>query len=217
MRALIFANGDAAADIEHWMQPDALVIAADGGTHNALQAGVTPQIVIGDLDSLPAEMRVDLETRGVQFIAYSPRKDETDLELALRYALEKGASEIAIFSALGGRWDQALANILLLALPELQHLPAYIVDTNQTLRVVANGGEAHIKGRIGDTLSLIALGGDANGVSIRGCEYPLDNARLPFAHTLGISNVLSETQARVSVAKGIVLLIHIQSVTQEGG
>lgn len=209
MRALIFANGDMATSVDRWMQPDALLIAADGGTHNALRAGITPHVVIGDLDSLSAETRDDLKSSGVRFIEYSPRKDETDLELALRYALEKGASEIAIFSALGGRWDQSLANILLLALPELRDVSATIVDANQTLRVIADGGEAHIDGHAGDTLSLIALGGDATGVTIYGCDYPLENARLPFAHTLGISNVLVETQVHVSVAKGIVLIVHM--------
>ena len=113
-----------------------------------------------------------------------------------------------IFSALGRRWDQSLGNILLLALPELQGVQARIVDRRQTMRVVTDRGEAHVEGRAGDTLSLIALGGDARGVTIEGCEYPLANGTLAFGRTLGISNVLAETRARVSVGEGIVLVIH---------
>jgi thiamine pyrophosphokinase len=73
---------------------------------------------------------------------------------------------------------------------------------------VTDRGEAHVEGRAGDTLSLIALGGDARGVTIEGCEYPLANGTLAFGRTLGISNVLAETRARVSVGEGIVLVIH---------
>jgi len=212
MRALIFANGDPASRevVQRWMQPDSIAIAADGGVRNALTAGITPDTVIGDLDSLPDAIRADLERRGVRFIVHPARKDETDLELAIQHALERGATEIVIFSALGGRWDQSLANILLLTLPDLRGVPARIVDQRQTMVILAGDAEAHIEGRVGDTLSLIALGRDAHGVTIEGCEYPLNQARLPSGKTLGISNVLIEPTARVSVKEGIVLVIHIR-------
>ena len=212
MRALIFANGDPASRevVQRWMQPDSIAIAADGGVRNALTAGITPDTVIGDLDSLPDAIRADLERRGVRFIVHPARKDETDLELAIHHALERGATEIVIFSALGGRWDQSLANVLLLTLPDLRGVPARIVDQRQTMAILAGDTEAHIEGRVGDTLSLIALGGDAHGVTVEGCEYPLNQARLPFGKTLGISNVLIEPTARVSVKEGIVLVIHIR-------
>lgn len=212
MRALIFANGDPTSRevVQRWMQPDSIAIAADGGVHNALTAGITPDTVIGDLDSLPDAIRADLERRGVRFIVHPAHKDETDLELAIQHVLERGATEIVIFSALGGRWDQSLANILLLTLPDLRGLPARVVDQRQTMVILAGDAEARIEGRVGDTLSLIALGGDAHGVTIEGCEYPLNQARLPFGKTLGISNVLIEPAASVSVKDGIVLVIHIR-------
>ena len=210
MRALIFANGDPTSRevVQSWTQPGSLRIAADGGARNALAAGVTPDMVIGDLDSLTDAIRADLEARGVRFVVHPAHKDETDLELAIRHALGQGATDIVIFSALGGRWDQSLGSILLLALPELQGVQARIVDRQQTMRVVTDRGEARVEGRAGDTLSLIALGGDARGVTIEGCEYPLTNGTLAFGRTLGISNVLAETRARVSVDEGIVLVIH---------
>lgn len=210
MRALIFANGEPTAHniAWGWAQPGHIVIAADGGALNALRVGLTPDTVIGDLDSLPQAIRTDLETRGVQLIVHPEHKDETDLELAIRHALERGATDIVILSGLGGRWDQSLANILLLALPALRDMPARIVDGGQTMRIIAGGAEARIEGRPGDTLSLIALGGDARGVGIRGCEYPLSDAVLPFGKTLGISNVLVESIAHVRVREGVVLAIH---------
>ena len=212
MRALIFANGDPASPevARHWHQPDAIVIAADGGARNSLAAGFTPDTIIGDLDPIASADRTDLEARGVRFIVHPARKNETDLELAILHALDLGAADLVILSALGGRWDQALANILLLTLPELSRVPVRIVDHGQVISLAAPDRPARIDGRVGDTLSLVALGGDAQGVTIRGCEYPLEDARLPFGRTLGISNVLAEPIARVSVKDGIVLAIHIQ-------
>ena len=211
MRAVIFANGNLPDRkiVERWLTPADRVIAADGGTRNALTVAVTPHVIIGDLDSLQEADRLQLEHAGVQFIVYPTHKDATDLELALRYALEQGASEIVMFSALGGRWDQALGNLLLLTLPELNGVPACIVDRNLTMMAIRH--QAKIHGHIGDTLSLIALAGDATGVTIEGCEYPLQNAVLPFGATLGISNVLAEPLATITVKEGVVLAVHTTS------
>jgi thiamine pyrophosphokinase len=208
MRVIIFANGDAPdrKTIERWITPTDRIIAADGGTHNALSVGITPHVVIGDLDSLAEADRVELERAGVPFIVYPTHKDYTDLELALRYALEQSATEIVIFSALGGRWDQSLANLMLLSLPELAHVTTRIVDRTVSIEVIHD--RATITGRVGDTLSLIALKGDAHDVTIEGCEYPLSGATLPFGATLGISNVLTQTNVKITIKHGEILAIH---------
>ena len=208
MRAIIFANGEA-SDLEmvrYWVKQADLIIAADGGTRNALSVGVMPQIVIGDLDSLAQADREQLNRAGVELIVYPTRKDYTDLELALRYALDQAATEIVIFSALGGRWDQSLANLMLLTLPELAQIPTLIVDHHLSVQAIRD--RAEIKGRAGDILSLLALKGDAQGVSIEGCEYPLHEATLPFGATLGISNVLTAPIAKITVKQGIILALH---------
>ena len=142
----------------------------------------------------------------MRLIVYPTDKDYTDLELALRYALDQHATEIVICSALGGRWDQSLANLMLLTRPELALVPTRIVDHLLSIQVIRE--RAEITGRAGDLLSLIALHGDARGVTIEGCEYPLNNATLPFGATLGISNILCKSVARVTVAEGLVLALH---------
>jgi len=212
MRALLFANGHPVSRevVARWMHPGALVIAADGGARNALDAGVTPDTVVGDLDSLPDSLQTELRQVGVRFLTYSARKDETDLELAIGHALERGATEVVILSGLGDRWDQSLANMLLLTLPSMRDGASHIEDERHSIRAISRGRQARIEGAIGDTLSLIALSGDARGVTIEGCEYPLRDAVLPFGKTLGVSNVLNEPVARVGVQEGIVLAIHIR-------
>jgi len=208
MRAIIFANGDASDPdiVRRWTARADLIIAADGGTRHALSAGVMPQVVIGDLDSLADDDREQLDRSGVQLIVYPTHKDYTDLELAVRYAREQQATEIIIFNALGGRWDQSLANLMLLTLPELAQVPTRMVDHSLSVQVIRD--RAEITGRVGDTLSLIALQGDARGVTIEGCEYPLNEAALPFGATLGISNVFAQPAAKITVRQGLILALH---------
>ena len=208
MRTIIFANGHPPdrQSAARWLSDAELIIAADGGARHALALGVIPHVVIGDLDSLAAADHQRLKEAGARFNVYSPRKDFTDLELALRYALERGATEITVIGALGGRWDQSLANVMLLARPEFAAITSRLVQDDTTIRVIRD--RAEIAGRVGDTLSLVALRGDARGVTIEGCEYPLRDAVLPFGATLGISNVLSAPVARVRVADGLLLALH---------
>lgn len=213
MRALIFAGGDpvSGALVEAWAGgPGApLIVAANGGSRHARAAGWPPAVLIGDLDSL--EDNAAGPTAGPRRIVHPRDKDQSDLELALEHALAEGAHEIVVFGGWGDRWDQSLSAMLLLALPARQGVPAWVVGGRHRARLVMGGQEARIDGRPGDTLSLLALAGDALGVSIEGCRFPLRRARLPFGTTLGLSNALVEPSARVRVEEGAVLTIHIQA------
>jgi thiamine pyrophosphokinase len=207
MRALVFANGEftdpqQARDL---IRPDDLVIAADGGTRHALAIGVTPQVVIGDLDSISPGDLARLEGTGARVERHSPRKDETDLELALQYAAREGATEIIILAALGGRLDQTIANILLLALPELEGIDVRVVGGAQEALLICD--EALIAGQPGDTVSLIPLGGDAEGVTAEGLEWPLSKDTLRFGPARGVSNVLTGKQAYVRLQQGSLLCV----------
>jgi thiamine pyrophosphokinase len=207
-RAIIIANGELRnpAQVTALLQPDDLLIAADGGARHARALGLVPHIVVGDLDSLPPEERRALEQAGARFEIHSPHKDETDLELALRVAFREETHQAIITAALGARWDQSLANVLLLAHPDFSGLPIRIVDGADTLTVVRD--QATVSGAPGDTLSLLPLAGDAEGVTLTGLEYPLSDAVLRFGSTIGVSNVLVEPQAAISVRHGSLLVIH---------
>ena len=218
MRAVIFANGrfpDPAAH-RHLIRPDDLIVAADGGTAHARALGLAPHVIIGDLDSLEPGLRAELAEAGTQFLAHPPAKDETDLELALLYAVQQGAEEILILGALGGRIDQTVANLLLLAHPTLAWVRARVVEGNQTAFLIR--GEALIEGAPGDTVSLIPLGGDARGVTAEGLRWPLHDDTLRFGPARGVSNVLLGRQARVRVREGTLLcvVIHQSNLKEEG-
>ena len=207
MRAVIFANGEFPdpQSARELLRSDDLVIAADGGARHALAAGETPNVIIGDLDSLSWEEQAQVEATGSQIIRFSPRKDETDLELALQYAVREGATEIIILAALGGRLDQTVANLLLLAMPELGGIAVRVVEGAQTAFLVRD--KALVEGQPGDTVSLIPLGGDAVGVTAQGLEWPLHEETLRFGPARGVSNVLTAGQARVRVRQGLLLCV----------
>jgi thiamine pyrophosphokinase len=219
MRAIVFANGEFPdpQSARKLLRPGDLIVAADGGTRHALAAGVTPDIVIGDLDSLSPETRARLEAAGTRIVRFSPRKDETDLELALLHTAQEGATEIVILAALGGRLDQTVANVLLLALPELKGLAVRIVEGAQEAFLIHN--RAIIAGQPGDTVSLIPLGGDAVGVTAEGLEWPLCEDTLRFGPARGVSNVLTTERASVRVLRGSLLCIvtHASSKRTSGG
>jgi thiamine pyrophosphokinase len=145
------------AVIRSMLRPDDWIIAADGGARHALACGRPPHLVIGDMDSIPPAIRTELETQGTKFLAFPAAKDETDLELALLHAAAEGATDILVAGALGGRLDQTLANVQLLARPEIAPLHVQVVDGRLTAILINQ--EATIHGQAGDRISLIPLGG----------------------------------------------------------
>ncbi len=212
MRTVIFANGtlNDAHQIQAALLPGDLVIAADGGARHCRMLGLTPAVVIGDFDSLSSAELAQLERDSAQVVRYPSRKDFTDLELALQHAVSLGADEILVFAALGARWDQTLANLLLPAAPGLEHVRIRLLDGPQEI-ILLRAGEAHpLSGKAGDTVSLIPLGGHAHGITTTGLEYPLTDGTLYFGATRGISNVMLGEQATVSLKDGLLLctIIH---------
>jgi thiamine pyrophosphokinase len=194
---VIFANGQLSRPIT--LQPDDLIIAADGGSHHCLQYGIRPQVVIGDLDSVSEDDLEKLSRLGAEIITYPARKDFTDLELALLEAQRRGADRVLLLAALGERWDQSLANIMLpAAFPDL-HIS--LVDGQQELHFIHAGETLEITGRAGDTVSLIPLGGDAQGITTHGLEYPLYSETLRLGSTRGISNVMLEQASSTEAAR----------------
>ena len=212
MRIAIFANGVLSEphQTRDHLKPSDFLIAADGGALHCLDLGLNPDIVIGDFDSLEPQILSELQTSGSQLIQHPSRKDSTDLELALAYARQLQPAQVLIFGALGNRWDQTLANLLLPASKEFASLDIRLVDGQQEIFLVRSGQTTEITGNPGDTLSLIPLYGDAIGINTQGLEYALNEGTLIFGSTRGISNVLLENKAVISCREGLLVgvLIH---------
>ena len=213
MRAIIFASGELAhpaLDRSH-LHPEDWLIAADGGARHCHRLGLTPRTLVGDFDSLTAEDVRAAEQSGIELIRHPSRKDQTDLELAVRHALEHGADEILLLGALGARWDQSLANLLLPAAPGLEQARLRLLDGPQEILPLRGGQSLELRGLPGDTVSLIPLAGDARGVTTQGLEYTLKEGTLPFGVTLGVSNTLTAASATITLAEGLLLCIIIHA------
>lgn len=183
-----------------------LIIAADGGANWLVQHGITPDVLIGDLDSVADQVLADLEGGACRIERYSPNKDETDTELALLEAVALGATRITLVGVLGGRVDHELANTLLLLMPQLDGLDVTIYDGKSYLCLVK--GERTLAGAVGDTLSLIPLGGDVLGIMTSGLQYPLRNEPLYVGPARGVSNVFTAPHVRVACRQGTLLAVH---------
>ncbi len=211
MQVLLFANGElkrgAMLDRALNSLESPHVICADGGALHARALGLTPHTIIGDLDSLTAAELAQFKAAGAEIIQHRQEKDETDLELALRHCRRIGASSITILCALGGRFDQALANILLLTLPELRDMRIEIVAGDQSARLLRPGSH-RLEGERGDTVSLIPLGAAAEGITTSALQYPLADESLRLGPARGISNVMLNDTARVDFRCGLLLLVH---------
>ena len=218
-RALIFINGDLPnlATARKIIRNDDFIIAADGGTRHALNLGLFPSIVIGDLDSLDSVNRRTLEENHVEIIMYPQDKDETDLELALAYAIDAGYEEIRLIAALGGRLDQTLGNLSLLTDESLSALDVRADDGIEEVFFARNQAQTctepcrSIHGRIGEIISLIPWGGDVKIARTKGLRWSLQNETLYAHKTRGISNEMTAEVAEIKIESGLLLIIHTRT------
>jgi len=207
-RALIFVNGtlpDLAA-LRRLLLPDDFLIAADGGTRHILALGLTPAVLIGDLDSLSIDERRLLDRAGTKIHPFPRDKNETDLELALRFAVEAGYRQLRVVAALGGRLDQTLGNLALLTDPSLAGLDIRADDGIQEALFIRDA--CRLQGIPGDLVSLIPWGGEVSGVTTAGLRWPLSGEVLQPHRTRGISNELLDESASVHLDAGLLLVVH---------
>ncbi len=208
-RIVIFANGILTDPdlLRSRLRPSDRIFCADGGARHALALGLTPEAIIGDLDSLATELVAEMEAAGVTIHRHPTDKDYTDLELAFQLAATEKTDEILLVTALGGRLDQMLANIFLLTRPEYASIQLTLVDGPQWATLVRSHQSTIVNGRPGDTLSLLPLTPTAT-VTLTGVKWPLEQVALSFGSTLSISNELTAYQAAIQVSQGMILLIH---------
>ena len=218
MRAIVVADGDVPprrsldpallAGDEHGPP---LVIAADGGARKAEALGLVPDLVVGDADSLSAAEVARWRARGVAVRVVPAVKDESDTELALREALARGARGIVVLGAFGGeRFEHALANVALLALPELGGASVVLADARTTVRMVGRSdgpGNAEIEGMPGDFVSLLPVDDPVEGIVTEGLRFPLRDERLCPGPSRGLSNELAQGRAHVATGRGRLLLV----------
>ncbi len=211
MKAIVLAGSDVTVTeaLKDLCQDAELVIAADSGVRHAAPLGVTPDLIVGDFDSATeADLNRYPEVTRRSFPA---RKDLLDLELALQEATARGATDLLIVGALGGRLDQTVAALLIAA----RYREGYRValHSGHTTAYPLKGGErVTLELPPGQHFSLLSLA-PVSVVSLSGASYPLERAELAFGVGLGVSNEVATPPLSVTLHSGLVLLLLDQGFT----
>ncbi len=197
-KCIIFCAGEFKELIEP-VTADDLVIAADGGLVHTEAIGLNPDIILGDFDSLgyiPAGAEV-----------HPTQKDDTDSMLAIKRGLEAGCDAFYLYGALDGkRVDHTVANFQALQYLAERGARGWLIGNRQIATAIHNDSITFPPFCV-EYLSVFCLGADARGVSIRGMQYPVEDATLTASFPLGVSNQFIQKKATVAVEDGTLLLI----------
>jgi len=180
------------------------VICADGGTRHAFNMGLTPDIIIGDMDSTDSRHIEHYSKTGVEIIKYPRDKDKTDIHICIEYALPF-SKEITLLGATGKRIDHMLGNISLLKLGAEKGVNISIADRNNRIFLIKDN--ITIRGGIGNIFSLIPFTEKVTGICTEGAYYELSDAVMEQGNPYGISNIFMKDWVRISIKSGLLLVI----------
>lgn len=207
MNALVVGSGDMESVelIRKAAGNSQLLICADGGARHFQKAGIFPDVLLGDFDSIAPELYNDYLKAGIKIVRFPAQKDYTDMELAVDYAVEQGASRIFILGAVGTRLDHTLSNL---------HLLHKLLDAGAEGIIINDYNEIYlIQDRIvlekkeGLKVSLVPATCTVEGITTRGLAYPLTDFTMKMGTGLGISNEFISETAEVRIKKGRLYII----------
>ena len=185
-----------------YLNPDDFNIFCDSGLYHREALGIEPHLIVGDFDSHPGPRP------GTETIVLSREKDDTDTIFAAKEAVKRGFDDFLLLGAAGGRLDHTLGNVSILLMLHRQGKRALLIDNYSEMEIVS-GDPAFVDDSF-LFFSLLNISGTAEGITVEGAKYPLRDAEIQCTYQYGISNeVLPGHQARVSVAKGELLLIRV--------
>ena len=207
MRVLIIGGGTPPSKeliLKEYSQSD-YVICADKGGEYLFKLALTPDLLIGDFDSIALDALSFFKNSEAIIETYPREKDYTDSELCVEKAISLGAEEVIMLGFTGTRIDHLLGNIGLLEKCLKMGIEAYIVDDNN--KVYLAGGAVRLKGNVGAYISLQAFTGEVRGLTLRGVKYPLENYDLKPWSSYTVSNVIMKPEVTIDFKEGILIII----------
>lgn len=205
-KALIVSGGNANISVVKNNLECDFIIAVDSGSKSLVGYGIVPDVIIGDLDSLGIQLSEEYQKKGIEIIRAKCEKDETDTELAVIYAIEKGFKEVILLGATGSRLDHTFGNILLLKKLKAAGVEAKITDKHNEIIFVDSESRIEKDGNY-KYVSILPFGGKVKGLSLKGFKYDVDSIDLNDDSVIGISNELVSDFGDIKIDSGSVLVI----------
>ncbi len=237
-RHVIFANGECNNynALKTIVTSDAYLIGVDGGTNHIFRAGLTPNIVVGDMDSIEPQFWASLKEQEIPTILHPVDKDQSDLELAIELSLSLNPSEIVFAAATGGRIDHFLVNLMLILREDLKGIPVEFADGQSRIVLLRSHGDTSLasaqagpdqsvldqsvldqsdlklrnrkfRGVEGQLFSLLPLTSDVEIEQLAGAKWNLSHEPLPLGSSRGVSNVFMGEFIELSLKQGVLLVI----------
>lgn len=207
MKAIIICSGEIKdiSIIQKNITAGDIVICADGGYRHAEKAGILPNYLIGDFDSIKVEALNSAVAKGTKVIKHPPEKDQTDTELAVLLAISLHADEILLLGAIGSRFDHVLANIHLLVKGIQAGKKITITDSNNEITLISAKG--HFYSIPGDIFSLLPMTEVVTGITTSGLKYPLKDGTMELGAPYGVSNEATGDEVIIEISSGLLLVI----------
>ncbi len=201
-KCLVITGGERVTKerIFSFINDDTYIVCADKGGETAFDYGLTPDILLGDFDSIDSEV---LKRTGLNIMEYPKDKDYTDTELAISYALEKGFEDIVLVNATGDRIDHVFSTFMLL----YKYRKANITILGNNFEAFIINGNYKILNMKGRTLSIIPLKEKLEGVCLEGFKFPLKDRTVYLGDSLCVSNIVLEDEASILLKKGTAIVI----------
>ena len=188
--------------VKQYIDYKAYTIVCDSGIGNCKEAGILPDLIIGDFDS-SEKPKTKVET-----IVLPREKDDTDTVYAIKEAMARGYDEILLIGAVGQRIDHSLVNIYSLYLMEQNNVKGTIVDDYSQMEIVSN--ETAVVDDSFAFFSLVAIEGQANNVTIKNAKFELTDGTITPEYQYATSNeVIPGKKAEITVGDGKLLLIKV--------
>lgn len=206
LRGIIISSGD--LDIEILKKVKLIsdiIICADGGTNHLYKAGILPDMIVGDLDSIDQQVLDYYKNKQISIYKFPKDKDKTDTEIAIDYALDKGVSEIIFLGVTGSRLDHTIGNIMLLYRLLKQNIKAKIIDAHNEIYVIDD--KLELEKEESTYVSIIPMFGDIKEVTLKGFKYETDKMEFKSEHTLGISNEIEKEKGQININGGTCLVV----------
>lgn len=188
-------------EIKSLCSSDDFIVCADSGYSFAKKAGLTPNLIIGDFDSLKEELPQNTEV-----VKLNTHKDDTDTEHCVMECIRRGYKDFLLLGSIGGRTDHTFANIATLAFLSEYNYNGIARNNGEEIRILKEGSY-EMNNKKGLIFSVFPYGCESVNVTYKGAEYMLNNKTLTYNVSRGISNVFVDDEAEITINRGRAILL----------